>query len=43
MAGNLKDLQKLLDKAAEQIPDKVLSIIEVEALNSINKNFQDRV
>ena len=42
MAGSLKDLQKLLDKAAEQIPDKVLSIIEVEALNSINKNFQDQ-
>lgn len=42
MAGSLKDLQKLLDKAAEQIPDKVLSIIEVEALNSINKNFKDQ-
>lgn len=42
MAGSLQDLQKLLDKAAEQIPNNVLSIIKVEALNSIKKNFKDQ-
>ena len=40
MAG-LDDLQKLLDNAAKVIPDKLPSIIEVEGLNFIKKNFRD--
>lgn len=42
MAGSLKDLQKLLDKAAEQIPEQLGKIIEVEGKNFISKNFQDQ-
>ena len=42
MAGKIEDLQKLLNKAAELIPQKALMIMEVEALNSINKNFKDQ-
>lgn len=42
MAGNLSDLQALLNRAAEQIPDQALRIIEVEGLNFINKNFRDQ-
>ena len=40
MAG-LDDLQKLLDNAAKVIPGKLPSIIEVEGLNFIKKNFRD--
>ncbi len=40
--ANLRDLQKLLDKAAAEIPDKVLRIIAVEGQNFINKNFRDQ-
>lgn len=40
--ADLKDLQKLLDKAAKEIPEKALSIIEVEGTNFINKNFQEQ-
>jgi phage gpG-like protein len=42
MAGSLADLQKLLNKAAEEIPDKLLAIFEVEGNNFIKKNFQDQ-
>lgn len=42
MAGSLADLQRLLDKAAREIPEKALKIMEVEALNNINKNFRDQ-
>ena len=38
---DLKDLQDLLNKAAEEIPEQALKIIEVEGLNFIQKNFQD--
>ncbi|WP_034752735.1 hypothetical protein [Chryseobacterium daeguense] len=41
MAGNLRDLQRLLNRAADQIPDQALRIIEVEGLNFIRKNFND--
>ena len=37
---DLGDLQKLLDKASEAIPDKVPRIIEVEGLKQIKKNFK---
>lgn len=40
--ANLKDLQKLLNKASEEIPQKALAIIQVEGLNFIKKNFQDQ-
>lgn len=42
MGGNLKDLQKLLDTAAEQIPEQLGKIVQVEGLNFIKKNFQDQ-
>jgi len=42
MAGNLQELQNLLNQAAERIPDQALRIIEVEGLNFINKNFRDQ-
>lgn len=37
----LKDLQKLLNKAIEEIPEQAMKIVEVEGLNFIKKNFQD--
>lgn len=40
--ADLKDLQRLLNIAAEQIPEQALKIIQVEGLNFINKNFQDQ-
>lgn len=40
--ASLEDLQKLLDKAAEEIPEQSLQIIEVEGLNFIKKNFQEQ-
>lgn len=40
--ASLEDLQRLLDKAAEEIPEQALQIIEVEGLNFIKKNFQDQ-
>ena len=42
MAGDLKDLQKLLNKAMQDIPNDVPKIIEVEGLAFINKNFKDQ-
>lgn len=42
MAGSLQDLQNLLNRAAEKIPDQALRIIEVEGRNVITKNFQDQ-
>lgn len=42
MAGSLHDLQELLLKAAEEIPDKALRIIGVEGKKFIEKNFRDQ-
>lgn len=39
--SDLAQLQKLLDRAAKEIPDKVLRIIGVEGKNFIQKNFRD--
>ena len=39
MAG-LDDLQKLLNKATQTIPDKLPIIVEVEGLNFIKSNFR---
>lgn len=39
--ATLKELQKLLDKAAEEIPEQTMKIVEVVGLNFIKKNFQD--
>jgi phage gpG-like protein len=39
---DLNDLQKLLDKAANQIPEKALRVIGVEGKNFIAKNFRDQ-
>lgn len=41
MAQDLKALQKLLNKAMRDIPDKVPKIIQVEGLAFIKKNFKD--
>lgn len=38
---NLNDLQKLLDRAAKDIPDKALRVIGVEGKKFIGKNFRD--
>lgn len=38
---NLNDLQKLLDRAAKDIPDKALRVIGVEGKKFIIKNFRD--
>lgn len=40
--ADLEDLQRLLNKAAEEMPQKVLRIFEVEGLKFIKKNFQDQ-
>lgn len=42
MAGNLEELQNILNEAAERIPDQALRIIEVEGINFIKKNFRDQ-
>ncbi|AUS06469.1 phage morphogenesis protein [Pseudotamlana carrageenivorans] len=42
MDKSLKELQKLLNKAMRDIPDKVPKIIEVEGLAFIKKNFRDQ-
>lgn len=39
--SDLSELQKLLDRAAQEIPDNVLKIIGVEGKNFIQKNFRD--
>ncbi len=39
--ATLKELQKLLDKAAEEIPEQTMKIVEVVGLNFIKKNFED--
>ena len=39
--SDLSELQKLLDRASQEIPDKVLKIIGVEGKNFIQKNFRD--
>ena len=39
--SDLSEIQKLLDRAAQEIPDKVLKIIGVEGKNFIQKNFRD--
>ena len=38
--ATLKELQKLLDKAAQEIPEQTMKIVEVVGLNFIKKNFQ---
>jgi hypothetical protein len=40
--SDLSDLQKLLDRAARELPDKALRIIGVEGKNFIQKNFRDQ-
>ena len=40
--ADLADLQKLLNKAANEIPEKALRIIGVEGKNFISKNFRDQ-
>lgn len=42
MAGNLQDLQRLLDRAAREIPDKALRVIGVEGNKFIIKNFREQ-
>lgn len=42
MAGSLHDLQLLLDKAAREIPEQTMNIIQVEGDKFIKKNFQDQ-
>lgn len=42
MAGDIDDLMKLFDRAVREIPQQALTIIEVEGLNFIQKNFQDQ-
>lgn len=39
--NDLAQLQKLLDKAVKEIPNKSLRIIGVEGIKFINKNFRD--
>ena len=39
--SDLSQLQKLLDKAAKEIPAKALRVIGVEGKNFIQKNFRD--
>ena len=38
---DLKDLQKLLERAAQEIPKQALTVIGVEGKNFINKNFKE--
>ena len=40
--SDLSELQKLLDRAAQEMPNKVLRIIGVEGKNFIQKNFKDQ-
>lgn len=40
MAKNIRELQKLLNKAAKVMPDKLPRIIEVEGLRFISDNFK---
>lgn len=40
--ATLKELQKLLNKGAAEIPEQAMKIVEVEGLNFIKKNFQDQ-
>ena len=42
MAGRLQDLQRLLARAAKDLPDKVLRVIGVEGNKFITKNFRDQ-
>jgi phage gpG-like protein len=42
MAGNLKDLQRMLFRAAKEIPDKVLRVMGTEGTKFIAKNFRDQ-
>lgn len=42
MAGSLRDLQNLLLKASQEIPNKALRIIGVEGTKFIAKNFRDQ-
>ncbi|SDE76709.1 phage morphogenesis protein [Riemerella columbipharyngis] len=42
MANNLKDLEAKLKHIAEVLPDKCLSVIEVEGKNFIAKNFREQ-
>ena len=39
--ADLSELQKLLDRAALEIPKQALTIIGGESLNFVNKNFRD--
>lgn len=39
--ADLKDLQKLLNKTAKEMPTVTLKVIEVEGLAFIKKNFRD--
>lgn len=38
----MQDLQRLLDRAANELPDKGLRVMGVEGKNFIAKNFQDQ-
>jgi len=40
--NDLAALQRLLDRASQEIPDKALRIIGVEGKNFIQKNFRDQ-
>ncbi|MGC1471532.1 MAG: phage morphogenesis protein [Psychroserpens sp.] len=40
--GNLKDLQRMLNRLAKDLPIETAKIIEVEGLGFINKNFRDQ-
>jgi phage gpG-like protein len=40
--NNLQDLQRLLDRAAKEIPNKALRVIGVEGNKFIQKNFRDQ-
>ncbi|MDV6170221.1 phage morphogenesis protein [Flavobacterium sp. DG1-102-2] len=40
--SDLRELQRMLDRAARELPNTVTTIIEVEGLNFIQKNFEDQ-
>lgn len=40
MGDDLNDLEKLLKRALKEIPDKAMSIVEVETLRFVEHNFQ---
>lgn len=42
MAGNIQELQRKLEQLATELPHNLASIVEVEGLNFIQKNFRDQ-